>query len=721
MPALLTHSNADFDALASLLAAHRLRPASVPVLPKHPRAHVTAFLNLFQNGLPFINYDDWKRESAAEPDSSSETIEPQTTALIEQLMSRDIPLTPLEATLLALGIYQVTAAFTADATSTRDFQAAAWLLQHGAALDTIQRFVELPHKSQLSHLSGAQIAQLMSYGVQTVRARDRIGAIIGQLRRIGHEGYPVVEDGRLVGLLTRRDADRAVEHNLGHLLVADVMQTGKYALTPADTVEMLEETMLKSGWGQIPIVSANEELIGIVTRTDLIKHWAQTHPRSDTAAPQVKREDVERIFGQGAALLIDIITREAGERRLAVYMVGGCVRDLLLQRRNLDIDFVVEGDAIAFADAIRTTYGGSMSGYRPFGTATWTPDAEALHLSGANGIPDHIDFATARNEFYDHPTALPTIYSGSIKLDLLRRDFTINTLAMQVGPAYGRIIDLYGGLNDLKQRQLRVLHSLSFIDDPTRILRAARFEQRLGFQLEARTESLIQPALPMLGRITGERVRNELNLVLREAQPEAILLRLMARGALQAIHPAFRFDEELAALFQKARDDAASNPDLAFSFPEVYWHLLALRMTTGEVEALCLRLLFPRGLHDTMLQTARLSYMTERLAQPDLRPSAVTTMLDEYDAQALLAHSIASDNPTVQTRLRNTLRVYRQMTPVTDGHALKAMGLKPGPCFKRILDRLRAARLDGEIATEADEAALTSRLIAEGICDDHVR
>ncbi|MDX2140098.1 MAG: CBS domain-containing protein [Chloroflexota bacterium] len=689
-------------------------------MPKHPRAHVTTFLNLFQNGLPFITYDDWKKRTAAQPDSS-ETIEPQTTALIEQLIRHEIALTQLEATLLALGVYQATAAFTADRTSARDFQAAAWLLQHGAALDTIRRFVDLPQRSQPSHQSGAQVVELMSYGVQTVRARDRIGGIIGQLRRIGHEGYPVVEDGQLVGLLTRRDADRAVEHNLGHLLVADVMQTGKHALTPADSVETLEQTMLKSGWGQIPVVSADEALIGIVTRTDLIKHWAQTHPRTDTAAPQVTREDVERIFGEGAALLSDIITREASERGLSVYMVGGCVRDLLLQRRNLDIDFVVEGDAIAFADAIRTTYGGSMSGYRPFGTATWTPDLEALHLSGADGIPDHIDFATARNEFYDHPTALPTIYSGSIKLDLLRRDFTINTLAMQVGPTYGRIIDLYGGLNDLKQRQLRVLHSLSFIDDPTRILRAARFEQRLSFQLEVRTESLIQPALPMLGRITGERVRNELNLVLREAQPEAILLRLMTRGALQAIHPAFRFDEGHAALFQKAQDAAASHPDLAFSFPELYWHLLAVRMTTGEIDALCLRLLFPRGLHDTMLQTARLTYMIEQLMQPDLRPSAVTTMLDEYDAQALLAHSIASDNPTVQTHLRNTLRHYRQTTPVTDGHTLKSMGLKPGPCFKRILDRLRAARLDGEIATEADETALTSRLISEGICDDHVR
>jgi tRNA nucleotidyltransferase (CCA-adding enzyme) len=717
----LTHPNADFDALASLLAAHKLRQESLPVLPRHPRAHVTAFLNLFQNGLPFISYEDWKKQATAQPDSSSETVNPQTTALVEQLMDREIVLVPLEATLLALGIYQSTAAFTADTTTIRDFQAAAWLVQHGAALDTIRRFLELPHKTHVPHLSGAQVAQLMSYGVQTVRARDRIGSIIGQLRRIGHEGYPVVEDGRLAGLLTRRDADRAVEHNLGHLLVADVMQTGKHALTPADSVEMLEQIMLKSGWGQIPVISADEQLIGIVTRTDLIKHWAQTHPHTDTAAPQVHRGEVERVFGQGAAYLIDIITREASERGLAVYMVGGCVRDLLLQRRNLDIDFVVEGDAIAFADAIRTTYGGSMSGYRPFGTATWTPDPEALHISGANGIPDHIDFATARNEFYDHPTALPTIYSGSIKLDLLRRDFTINTLAMQVGPAYGRIIDLYSGLNDLKQRQLRVLHSLSFIDDPTRILRAARFEQRLGFQLEARTESLIQPALPMLGRITGERVRNELNLVLREEQPEAIMLRLMARGALKAIHPAFRFDEAMAALFQKAREIAANDPVPSLSFPEIYWHLLAVRMTTGEVEALCLRLLFPRGLHDTMLQTARLTPMMERLTQPDLRPSAITTMLDEYDALALLAHAIASENSTVQRHIYNTLRVYRQTTPVTDGHTLKALGLKPSPCFKRILDRLRAAWLDGEITTADEETALTSRLIAEGICNDDVR
>src|SRR5262249_31707917 len=158
---------------------------------------------------------------------------------------------------------------------------------------------------------------------------------------------------------------------------------------------------------------------------------------------------------------------------------------------------------------------------------------------------DHIDFAMARSEFYEYPTALPTVSSGTIEQDLHRRDFTINTLAVQVSPTFGRVLDFYGGLSDLQAGLIRVLHDLSFEDDPTRILRAARFETRLGFQIEPHTAELIQTALPMLRRITGERVRNELLLLLREKQPERGLLALQSRGGLEAIHPAFKLDIRL--------------------------------------------------------------------------------------------------------------------------------------------------------------------------------
>jgi tRNA nucleotidyltransferase (CCA-adding enzyme) len=425
------------------------------------------------------------------------------------------------------------------------------------------------------------------------------------------------------------------------------------------------------------------------------------------------------VLGSSTARLIARLGALAQARGIEAYMVGGGVRDLLLRRRNLDIDFVVEGDAIVFSNAVHTALGGNVSSFRPFGTAKWMPDENTHERLGlqTNDLPEHIDFASARNEFYEHPTALPTVYSGSIKLDLQRRDFTINTLAIQVSPHFGRIIDYYGGLHDLEARQIRVLHSLSFIDDPTRILRAVRFEQRLGFTIEPRTEALMVPALPMLGRITGGRVRNELELLMKEAAPEMGLLSLAARGVLAAIHPALRMDEAMAEQFRILRDNSL---DSALPLPDAYWHLLATTMTAVEAESFCERLLFSRGLHVTMVQTARLNSESKMLGAPDWRPSQIVTLLDAYAEIALRTHLLTTHNETVRDRLSTYLDTWRHMKPVITGHDLKTFGIPPGPCYKRLLERLRAALLDGQIQAGADEKELIRRLIDEGICDDNL-
>ena len=214
-------------------------------------------------------------------------------------------------------------------------------------------------------------------------------------------------------------------------------------------------------------------------------------------------QQFETVLGQEAAAHIQMVAKRAQQAdAVNVYLVGGVVRDLLLGRANFDIDFVVEGNAIEFAEGLQGQQGGQLTAFKPFGTAKWKP-------TGENEALGHIDFASARYEFYEHPTALPTVYDSSIKLDLQRRDFTINTLAVQISPVsmFGRVVDFYGGVRDLEAKLIRVLHTLSFIDDPTRILRAFRFERRLGFKIEERTAELVQTALPMLGRITGERLR----------------------------------------------------------------------------------------------------------------------------------------------------------------------------------------------------------------------
>lgn len=867
MKLILTHSNADFDAVAAALAAHKLNPDAVPVLPDRLNRNVHNFLLLYRNGLPFLfqrelkkrdisqiilvdtqrlpSFMDAKKEipleiidhhhpferSDLKPHEVflSEQVGATTTLLVERIQRQHLPLTTLEATLLMLGIYEDTGSLTYGTTTARDIRAAAWLLEQRAVLDTVRRFlapplndeqqdlfeklmarmesrtiqghtitvstaeldehiaeissvvhrlrdvidstalfvlVQMPNHlllvcrsssdtinvSEIAQIYGGggheraaaatiydqrlsdvqaslwqhigqrvrpvmQVADLMSFGAQTVDAHQQVASVVQQVRRIGHEGYPVVDHGRVVGLLTRRELDRALEHGLTDLLIRDIMNAGEVTLRPEDSVLTLEQRMVESGWGQIPVIDEHGSLIGIVTRTDLIKHWASTHPAQAVSRPSVSDEQLRTVLGASVAKLIEAVAEEARKSHLTMYMVGGAVRDLLLGRANFDIDFVVESSAIDLTRQLQSRYGGEVHSYRPFGTAKWLINqrvAEALNVP-AEQIPDHIDFATARNEFYEHPTALPTVYQSSIKLDLQRRDFTINTLAIQLSPAAasGYLLDFYGGLADLQAGIIRVLHSLSFVDDPTRILRAMRFECRLDFRVEPRTAELITTALPMLRRITGERIRNELDLLLREDQPEQALLRMQEQGILEAIHPAFCVPADIGSRFEMAR---STTPPWPYNPPEralLLWHVLAASIPVDKLDDLCSRLLLGRRLTDSLMSAARLVQEINGLGEPHLRPSQVVAYLDHSTDLARLIAWMLTSNPTVRNRIVQYMTEWRFIQPVTTGHDLKNLGLQPGPRYSVILSTLRTARLDGTITTDDEEFALRQQLLRE--------
>lgn len=862
---ILTHNNADFDAVAALLGAHKLFPAAVPILPGRVNRNVTDFITLYQNGLPFRPWDDLvgrqvrkvilvdtqklpdvrdlasnipvtiidhhpRRAAFASHETfTGEEVGCTVTLLVEQMRAHGITLTSLEATLLMLGVYEDTGSLTYSGTTPRDILTAAWLLEQGAVLDTVRRFLAKPlnHEQQallenllkntesrtihgytiiicsaqidvyvdqinsvahrlrdlldaeallvvVGHPTGVQlvaratndavpvgeiarifgggghdraaaasiedlgaaqvveqlwqaiqqrvqpktrVADLMSFGVQTVEAHQKLSAVIQQLRRIGHEGYPVVEQNQLVGLLTRRSADRALEHGLKEATVRDVMESGQIQLTPDDSISMLERLMVSSGWGQIPVVSATGHLIGIVTRTDLIKHWVKVHPSpsAPTAEGSIRPEQIRKILSEPVARLIEAITQFAQQANISLYMVGGVVRDFLLGRPNLDIDFVTETDAIRFAEDIRMLYGGSVSSFRPFGTAKWRLDtniAEKLGLD-VTTLPDHVDFATSRNEFYAHPTALPTVYNSSIKLDLSRRDFTINTLAVQLSPAaaHGRILDFYGGLSDLQHKTLRVLHSLSFVDDPTRILRAVRFQQRLGFTIDPRTEDLMMTAQPMLQRITGGRLRDELTLLMRETMAHQGLMELQQRGVLRAIHPHFALSEHLTAHFQAARDTAGYWPVTVSDIADLHWHLTLCTIPMAHLLDVCDRLLFGRTATQSLLDAAELVQQPTLLADPTAAASRITARLEDHSELSYLTAWILAPVPLIRERIERFLTHWRKLRPTIDGNDLQLLGLTPGPRYRTILDHLRAAWIDGTITNEQDERALLERLV----------
>jgi len=471
--------------------------------------------------------------------------------------------------------------------------------------------------------------------------------------------------------------------------------------------------MVEADWGQIPVVDEREKLIGIVTRTDLIKHWAQKHPAKAPDVPHVEPGTAQRMLGTDNVTLIETVAAFAQDRKLPLYMVGGVVRDLLLERANYDIDFVVEADAISFAEELAATYGGDIHSYKPFGTAKWLLDqsvAETLNVP-ISSLPDNLDFATARSELYEHPTALPTVYNSGIKLDLRRRDFTINTLAVQLSPAGSmwRVIDFYGGLLDLERGVIRVLHSLSFIDDPTRILRAVRFAQRLNFEIEPRTTELIQRGLPMLRRITGERLRNELTLLLKESYPAQGFKKLQALGITESIHPAFEIVPQVSQGFRNLARAANSVEDS----PDLRWHLLLAWRSLAEIAEIAERLLFNQALMKSIQWTSKLLHNSELLREESPRPSSVVALLQDVPEMALDAFMLLSDDTTVHDNIRRYREVWSQRKPHANGNTLKAMGIPPGPQYKEILDRLRIAVLDQDITHAAAEQALLEGIIAE--------
>ncbi len=373
-----------------------------------------------------------------------------------------------------------------------------------------------------------------------------------------------------------------------------------------------------------------------------------------------------------------------------LYLVGGVVRDLLLARSNLDLDLVVEGDAISLAQRLAAAIQAKITTHRRFNTAKLRWDQWSA------------DLATARSETYEKPGALPRVQPGSLASDLFRRDFTINAMAIELNAArYGQLIDLYDGREDLEHGLISVLHENSFIDDATRIWRALRYEQRLDFHLEPITLGLLKRDVPRLDTISGDRLRHELELVLKEAFPEKAICRAAELAVLRQIHPALKGDGWLGEKFRQVRETSSPNPPSV----ELYLALLAYRLS-GETEELITRLRLPGALARTLRDTVSLKIAVKALAGPDLAPSRIYSLLHDGCLPAITATAIATDSPVVRRNIQTYLGRLRYVRPALTGHDLQKMGISPGPRMKEILQRLHAARLDGKVKSKKEEEEL---------------
>ncbi|MBI4286661.1 MAG: CCA tRNA nucleotidyltransferase [Chloroflexi bacterium] len=392
--------------------------------------------------------------------------------------------------------------------------------------------------------------------------------------------------------------------------------------------------------------------------------------------------------------------RQAGEVAASqgqhVYLVGGAVRDLLLGETHLDIDLVVEGDAVALARELKPDADAWLTIHSRFGTAK----LKAGEWS--------IDFATARSETYARPGALPKVQPGTIQDDLFRRDFTINAMAVSLDPSrFGELIDPHGGMDDLARKHIRTLHEKSFIDDATRIWRAIRYEQRLDFRIESVTLRLLQRDIPMLVTISSDRVRHELEFVLKEKYPEKGLKRAGELGVLQAVHPSLKGDGWLAARFARARQIGLTGDSLA----RIYLALLAYPLAVAEAEQLIAYLRLPGTLARILRDLADLREKRKELEHPELANSEVFFLLYSHVLPALLAFKLATGSKMVRQYIDLYLDKLRYIRPALNGDDLRAMGIAPGPRLKDLLHRLHVARLDGVVTSRQDEVEMVRRLV----------
>jgi tRNA nucleotidyltransferase (CCA-adding enzyme) len=552
-----------------------------------------------------------------------------------------------------------------------------------------------------------------------------------------------------VGLLTRRGVDRAMSHQLQQLPISRVMKAGSITVRPSDSIERVQQLMLDEGWGQIPVVGDENQStrpIGIVTRTDVLNFLFKPSPETAVSnlRPLLTQSLPPAMWGMVLA-----VSEAAAELQMPLYFVGGLVRDLLLGKTAVDLDMVVEGDAIKLVRHLQKTFGGEVHAHQRFGTAKWFVTNEIWQTvkeaggqgSGGAGenfsrhhpftpsplhpitpsplhptLPETIDFVTARSEFYTEPSALPEVTRGSIKLDLHRRDFTINTLAVRLDGAHlGELLDFYGGRRDLEQGLIRVLHSLSFVDDPTRMLRAVRLEQRLHFRIETRTAELMASALPMLDRVTGDRIRHEIELALRESAPAVGMARLAELDILARIHSALHWSEAIAAAFAQVdlelqRDIwQRERPSRWRTF--LYFAQMLAPLSPGEQEAVMTRLRVRKATREDISALAHCLEAAAGLpAEP--RPSQIERALRPYHPRVLLTARIALDDTPGAAWVERYYAEWRGVKTAVSGDDLRAMGLKPGPAYSIILDQLLAARLDGEISSEAEEQALLEHILA---------
>lgn len=578
-------------------------------------------------------------------------------------------------------------------------------------LDLLERFLPPP-------VTALQIA---SAPVAAVDAARTVAEAYEYFEDKGRGGGPVLVEGKVAGMITRRELQRALRNRLGDTPVHGFMKPAPVTAGPETSVTALRRTFVESKAERIILVNAEDEPVGLVSPVDILylpDRLDRRRPvlfskgsllKAESSLPPAEVESVapmiQRVLPSRWQSRLLLIGQRASKMGAAVYLVGGVIRDLLLEREPArDLDFVVIPDAVNFASEMVKFLGGKLKVFERFGTAS-------LFLE--DGL--RLDFATARQEIYDAPAALPQVEGvASLKRDLYRRDFTINTLACSLLPeSYGKLHDFFGGREDLHRGVIRTLYHLSFVDDPLRLLRAVRFEQRFGFQIEENTRELIEKALRsrVLEKVSRSRLAGEISLIYAEDDPAAVLMRLHELGILGFIYPRLYPDEELWQRLNRIGETLSWARQREWDrCPEkelVYLSGLLLEMAPQDRLAILRRLGLSRQRAGAVLQGCQvvppLLQELEEAGRGAIRPSGLVNRLDPLCPEALLLLYALATSRAVKGNIKLYLESLQYVRPRLRGGSLKQLGIQPGPLYGEILEALRRAVLDGELRSEDEE------------------
>ncbi len=601
-------------------------------------------------------------------------------------------------------------------------QAASAVVRRSSLLEAENKIKKILDK----HIESETLAKhIMTSPVKSLNVDTTIEEASKIMLRYGHNGFPVIDNGKLVGIITRQEIYKAKHHRYEKETVDVYMSENIISANKNTPILEIQELMIKYDVGRVLVLSERGKLEGIITRTDLIRSlYGEKEVNKEsyslferrTGYYNLSKEKIKSLmneyFPKNILEALYDIGRIGDELGYSVFMVGGIVRDLFLRIPNLDLDIVIEEDAIRFAHQFCRKVKGKIRSHQKFKTAVVTLP---------NGLK--IDFASARREFYEYPAALPEVEFASIKKDLYRRDFTINAMAIQLNQEnFGQLLDFFGGKRDLELKKIRILYSLSFTEDPARIIRAIRFEQRYDFMIEQSTEKFLRKAVNegLVSRIRKKRLSEEFLILLQEKNPIKVLKRMDQSGVLSGILPNLNLNPGLIKKFNQIETllemwhEKFSDENINKSILYLYY---LIQMVNIEIKHIIKKIeLSERAITMLKIIIHEKDRILSLLEKDGLEPSNIYYYLNDKPNELLFVILIESGKDNrIANRIYNYLNVYKKASIFISGYDLTEMGMKPSPIYAKILKLVFYLQLNGILKNRDDEISFVKELIRKRI------